>query len=128
MKSKAPFVWVLIGVIFGFFSSLTGIGRYFMFKSANQGIFTGFFNAVGINFEAVLIWTLISSIIGLVLSIALIFYVIKLARNPTKTDCIVSTVLGGLGIFLGMGMGGVLVLIGGIVGIVKSNKPELASQ
>ena len=128
MKSKAPFVWTLIGVIFGFFGSLMGIGQYFMFKSMDQGFFSGFFNAAGVNFGAVMMWNLISSIIGLILSLALIFYVVKLARNPTKTDCIVTTVLGGLGVFLGMGLGGILVVIGGIIGIVKSNKPELASQ
>jgi hypothetical protein len=37
-------------------------------------------------------------------------------------DCIITTILGGLGIFLGMGLGGILVLIGGIMGIVRSNK------
>ena len=124
MKSKAPFIWTLIGVIIGFFGSLMGIYQYFMFKSMDQGFFGSFLNATGANFT----WNLISSIIGLILSVVLIFYVVKLAKNPAKTDCIVTTVLGGLGVFLGMGLGGVLVVVGGVVGIVKSNKPELASQ
>jgi hypothetical protein len=77
---------------------------------------------MGVNFGAVMSWTLISSIIGFILSIVLIFYVVKISKTPTKTDFIVTTVLGGLGMFLGMGLGGILVLIGGIVGIAKFNK------
>lgn len=122
MKSKAPFVLVLIGVIYGFFMSLLGIVQYFIFTSVDQGFFSGFSEVFGVDFEVILLWGLISSIIGLILSLALIFYVVKLASNPAKTDCIVTTALGGLGIFLGMGLGGILVLIGGIIGIVKSNK------
>jgi hypothetical protein len=128
MKSKAPFVWALIGVIFGFFESLMRIGQYFMAKSLNQRLSGNLFNFAGLDLGVIMIWSLILSIIGLILSIALIFYVVKLAKNPTKKDYIVTTVLGGLGLFLGMGLGGILVLVGGIIGIVKSNKPELASQ
>ena len=129
MESKTPYIFVLIGVILGFLGSMSGFGQYFIFKSVNQGqggffseFFSGFFNQVGVNFGNILIWILISSIVGLILSIILIFYAIKFSKGPTEMDCIITTILGGLGIFLGMGLGGILVLIGGIMGIVRSNK------
>ncbi|NMB67006.1 hypothetical protein GYA25_03030 [Candidatus Woesearchaeota archaeon] len=128
MKSKTPFIWALIGLIVGFFTSLNGIVQYLMFKSSNQGFFNEISNSLKINFEAIMTWKLISSILGLVLSVLLIFYVIKLSKTPTKKEYIVTTVLGGLGTFLGIGLGGILVLVGGIMGIVNLNKQESVSN
>ena len=122
MKSKTPFVWTLIGVIFGVLGSLSGIMKYFVVQSTDQG-FSDIFNAFGVNIEKLMMIQLIMSIVGLLLSLALIYYVIKLAKNPTRKDYIVTTVLGGLGMFIGMGFGGILVLIGGIIGILNTNKP-----
>ena len=102
MEYKAPFVWVLLGVIFGSFISVIRISMVLMFKSIDQGFFSGFFGSFGINFGNVMNWMLMYSIIGLVLSIVLIFYVVKIARTPTKTDFIVTTILGFIGIFLGI--------------------------
>lgn len=131
MKSKAPFVLALIGLIVGGLFSLFGIFHYFIFKSLSQQEFFkelfDVFSAMGINFEVMLLWSLISSIIGLIISLALIFFVVKIAKNPNKRDFIIMTVLGGLGIFLGMGLGGILVGIGGIIGIVKSSKSDIDS-
>tara|TARA_Y100000310_G_scaffold151207_1_gene150741 strand:- start:1336 stop:1740 length:405 start_codon:yes stop_codon:yes gene_type:complete len=126
MKSKAPFILILIGIIIGFLASLIGIVQYFMFKSieTNQGAISEFFGGAGVNLGTMMGWALISSIIGLVLSIVLIFYLIKIKRNPTKGAFIVILILGIIGIPLGMGLGGILVLIGGIVGIVKVGQPE----
>jgi len=124
MQSKTSFILVLIGVIIGFISSL-GVFflNFFVLKSFSQSPL----NVGYVNYDALMKWNLIASIIGFCLSIILIFYVLKLARYPTKIDFIVTTVLGGLGFFLGMGLGGILVVIGGIGGIVKSNEPELIS-
>ena len=120
MKSKAAFVLVLIGVILGFIGSLWGIGSYFLYKNIDNA---GLLQMIGVSgvFNNLLILSLIGSVIGVILSIILIFYLVKISKGPSKTDFIVITVLGALGIFLGMGLGGILVLIGGIVGIVKSN-------
>jgi len=120
MKSKAPFVWILIGVIFGFLESLFGVYKIFVFTSVNQGFFSGFFSTVGVNFATLLKWNLIYSSLGLIVVTALIFYTVKIAKTPTMKNFITTTVLGGLGMFLGITLGGILVLIGSIIGIIKS--------
>ncbi|MBR9705289.1 hypothetical protein GOV12_07790 [Candidatus Pacearchaeota archaeon] len=126
MKSKSQIILILIGVILGLLFSILGIGNYFWFKSMNQELKNEFISLIGINLELMVLWSLISSIIGLVLSIIIIFYIIRIIRNPTKIDFIVITVLGCLGLFFSMSVGGILVLIGGIIGIVKSNKSGIA--
>ncbi len=121
MKTKAPFIFALVGVILGFVFSLIGFLQYFLFRNYYQGFFSEFFNASGMDFSAILTWMLISSIIGMILSLILIFYVVRLSREPDKKDCIVTLVLGSLGIFLGMGFGGILVVVGGITGIIHAS-------
>ncbi len=120
MKSKAAFVLVLIGVILGFLGSLWGIGSYFLYKNIDDTGLLQLMGASGI-FKNILILSLVGSIIGIVLSIILIFYLVKIAKEPSRMDFIIVTILGALGTFLGMGLGGILVLIGGIIGIVKAN-------
>jgi len=125
MKSKAAFVLVLIGLILGSLGAVYGVLNYFLFQNFGSALFNVFGNEVGGELQEgigkILIWSLISSIIGIILSIILIFYTVKIARDPTKGDFIITTILGGLGIFLGLGIGGILILIGGIIGIVNSN-------
>ncbi|MFP4403511.1 MAG: hypothetical protein ACLFPJ_04125 [Candidatus Woesearchaeota archaeon] len=120
MKSKIPFILTLIGIILGFFGSIFGIIHYLLFKTINQE-FDNFFSSFGFNFELLLKFNLITSIIGIIICFILIFYIKKLKKNPTKTDYIIITFLGGFGIILGMGIGGILILIGGIIGIIKNN-------
>ncbi|MBU0760576.1 MAG: hypothetical protein KJ600_06425 [Nanoarchaeota archaeon] len=117
MKSKAPFVLVLIGVILGLLLSLMRIVSYFVLKRIDWSVSDSLQM-----FEGLMLWHLILSITGIILSLVLIFYVVRIGKKLTRKDSIVVTVLGGLGIFLGLGIGGVLVLIGGIIGIVKSDK------
>lgn len=121
MQSKAAFVLVLIGVIFGFISSIGGLIGYFVLKSAGGNVLMGSF---GINFGALAIWTLIVAIIGLVLTIISLIYLMKIkVKNPKKADFIILLVLGIVGIFLGMGLiAGVLIIIGAIIGMVNSKK------
>jgi hypothetical protein len=125
---KGSFILILIGIIIGFVVSFVGIVQYFMFKSieTNQGFISEFFGAAGVNLGGMMVWALVSSIIGLVLSIVLIFYLIKIKRNPTRGAFIVILILGIIGTPLGMGLGGVLVLIGGIIGIIKVGQQEEA--
>ena len=121
MKSRAPFIWILIGLILAFLRSLKTITTYFMYKDANN--ITGtFFESVGVNFQAMLFLGVITSIIGLVITLILAFFLVKIYKKPERTDFIITAILGGVGIFFGMGLGGFLVMIGGIVGIVKSKK------
>ena len=120
-KLKTPFIWALIGVIIGVLSSLSTIGNYFLYKTLEGKEYFGqFLSQFGANFDSLIIWSLISGIIGLVISVALIFYLVKITKKPAKNDYIVVTVLGALGGFIGMGFGGFLVLIGGIIGITRS--------
>ncbi|VVB78660.1 Uncharacterised protein [uncultured archaeon] len=123
MKSTTAFVLILVGDILGFIGSVWGVIGYFLFKSMQNSSAMGeLWSSFGFDLNVLLIWSLISSIVGLILSIILIFYLIRISRNPKKGDFIVSLVLGIIGIFLGMGLGGILVLIGGIVGIANSKK------
>ncbi len=119
MKSKTPYILTLIGVILGFITSFITILQYFFFKSFGQDFVNSFFNGIEFNINIILNFILISSILGLLFSVILTFYVVRLSKNPTKKDFIVTIVLGSLGALIGMGIGGILVLIGGIIGIVK---------
>lgn len=124
MNQKTPYILVLIGVILGFFVSLLNIFKYFLFKSEMFGLFSDFYSLSGFDFDILLKISLIMSFIGILFSIILIFYVVKISKNPVKKDFIIITVLGGVGALLGMGIGGILVLVGGIIGITKSNESE----
>lgn len=124
MKYKAAFVLVLIGLILGFLGALYGILNYFLFKNFAPALLNFFGNNVQVGIDKILIWSLISSIIGIILSIILLFYTVKIAGDVTKGDFIVTTILGGFGIFFGLGIGGILILIGGIIGIVNSNNTK----
>ena len=119
-QSKAPFIFCLIGVILGFLSTIGGIINYFLFKNLDSGFFSGFFGNFGFNFSGFLVYSLSVSIIGFIICIALAFYIAKINQEFSKKNFIIITVLGGIGLFTGLSLGAVLILIGGIIGIVKS--------
>lgn len=123
MKSDTCFILILIGLILGFFISLIGIVQFFIFSSINQTFIKELYNSFGMDHQAMMIWNLISSIIGLFLSLVTIIYTIKINKKPTKTDYIAIIVIGAIGLVFGMGVGGALILIGGIVGVININKP-----
>lgn len=128
MKYIAPFILIIVGVVIGIFSAIFqfflaifGIGFNLLARLLTQesapelGIFL---EVLGFRD----IFTLIAPLIGLCISLALIYYIIKFARTPTKNDAIVTIVLGSVGTFLGMTLSGIIVLAGGIVGIVQIGK------
>jgi hypothetical protein len=120
MKSKIPFILVLIGDILGFLGSLYSIGTYFLFTSMEDE-FGQIYQMMGFNFKALMLLSLVAAVFGLLLSLCLIYYVVRINKTPTRTDFIVTAILGGIGVFT-MGLGGILVLVGGIVGVVKLEK------
>jgi uncharacterized BrkB/YihY/UPF0761 family membrane protein len=117
VKSKAPFILMLIGIILGGLSSLTMIFYYFMMRNLKNNPLMGFMME---GFSGLFTYYLISGIVGIILTIVLIFYIIKIKNDPKEKDFIISSILGGIGIILGMGVGGILILIGGIIGAVKT--------
>lgn len=120
-KLKAPFIWALIGVILGALNALSGIGQYFLFRADQRGeLVNAFINELGINVDAMLLWGLIASIVGLLIIAALVPFLIKITKKPTKNDYIFITAFGALGTFFGLNLGGILILVGGILGITRS--------
>jgi formate hydrogenlyase subunit 3/multisubunit Na+/H+ antiporter MnhD subunit len=120
MESKTPSIIFLVGIILGFITSISGLIEYFVLKSIGFKFFGNmeqFFQIV----EFSLTWTLIASIIGIILSIICIFYLNRLKKSQSKNNYIALLVLGIIGMPLGMGIGGILVLIGGIMGITKTD-------
>ena len=128
MKYVAPFVLILIGVIIGvisaifqLFFAILGVGFNLLGQLFSQESSKGFGSLI----EALGIWDMVSLIlplIGICISLALIYYIVKFAREPSKKDGIVTIVLGSVGTFLGMTLGGIIVLVGGIVGIIQIGK------
>ena len=124
MKSKLPFVLILIGVIIGFVKSLLGIFFSSFFRAFTAGVPLNLGDS-GLGFITKFLGTLfllsfIASIIGLLLSLILVYYLVKLYENPSKKYFIVALILGAVGIFLGMGLiAGILIIIGAIVGMDK---------
>lgn len=120
MKQKAPFVLGLIGVIIGFLLSIQQIFSYFIFKNFQSGWFGNFFNVFGVDINSILLLSLISAVIGLVIGVVITIYLIKIKKEPIKKNYIIFTVLSAISLFTGFGFGGLLCLIGGIIGIVKT--------
>ena len=122
MKYVASFVLVLIGLILGFVGAVFGILKIYLLRAMQHGALAELINDMGIPIGGMFLFSIITSVIGIALCIALLIYLIRIAKTPTKTDFIVTTVLGGVGTITGMGVGGILVLIGGIIGIVQVSK------
>lgn len=119
--SKGAYITTLVGTIVGGVLSLWGIVNYFIAKSAvDNGAAFEQFAQLGVDMGSILMLGLIMSIVGLVLSIVLAFIVKGLAKKPTKKAYIWATIIGAVGLFTGMSIGGLVVVIGGIIGIVKS--------
>ncbi|MBM3281424.1 MAG: hypothetical protein FJY91_01580 [Candidatus Harrisonbacteria bacterium] len=123
IKTK-PFILILSGVILGLFTSLSGIGNFIL--SAITGKYTYLWtiqrwlditNVIKFIYSDSLLIP-ISSIIGFILCIALIFLLVEISKQFNKKIFIASTLLGFVGIILGLGLGGILVMIGGIHGLV----------
>lgn len=120
MKSKTPSILVLVGIILGFLSSIIGLIEYFILKSVGFKLF-GDFKLFFQIAELSITWILIASVIGIILSIVSIFYLKKLKKSQSKSNYVALLVLGVIGMPFGMGIGGLIVLIGGIIGIVRTD-------
>ena len=129
MNYKTPFILVLIGVILGGITSAWKIISYFIAKAimGSMGSIYGSFNLFGFDYSSLLLLSLIRGIIGLIVTIILAFYLLRISKFPTNTDFIVTIVLGALGIVGGMGfVAGVLTLVGRIVGVMQFNKENVS--
>lgn len=126
MKNKTPFILVLIGSVFGIFGSLIGIGQYFLFGyMKGQGIDLGESMPYSfMSFDTMLIFILISAIVALIISISLIVISLRMNKNLTRKDSILALVLGIIGFFSSMGIGGILVIIGASIGISKTRESD----
>ncbi|MBD3253324.1 hypothetical protein GF386_06325 [Candidatus Pacearchaeota archaeon] len=120
MKSKAPFILILIGGILGVLGGLFSLYYFVAMKiySINLGDMWGinfFTNMYNLN--------IIFVIIHIALAIVFIGYSIKIARNPVKNDFIIITIFSVFGFLIGgMFFSGILILIGGIIGWIESDK------
>jgi len=121
MESKALFVLILIGGILGIFGGIFSIYYYFASKQFASTL-GSMFGVQGMFANAYML-SLIFAIAHIVLALFFTFYSIKIAKNPTKTDFIIITILGAIGfLFAGMIFSGILILIGSIMGWVKIGK------
>ena len=119
MKSKAPFILILIGGILGILGGIFQIFSWFVNKEVGMSLGSAF----GIDMAGLYTLGLIIAIAHLVLALVFIIYSIKIAKNPTKTDFIIITILGAIGFLIAsMFFSGILVLIGSIMGWVKIGK------
>lgn len=117
--SKVPFILILIGVILGGLAELSRVFSYFIIKYAKSEI-PDAFATLGMDISIFTTWMLVSGLLGVLITIILIFYLIKIKNNPVKKSFIIITILSVAGIISGMSVGGLLILIGGIIGIVKT--------
>jgi len=124
MKNKTPFILVLIGSILGLFGSLIGIGQYFLFEYMQEkGFDMGESMPLGfMGFDTLLVLILISAIVAFIISVVLIIVSLRMNKNLTRQDSILALVLGIIGFFSSMGVGGILVIIGASIGISKSRE------
>ena len=118
MKSKTPFILVLIGGILGFIGGLMNVAWYIsskQFPTNFGGMFGGMYSTYG----------LIMIIAHIIFAIVFIIYSIKVLKNATKTDFIIITLLAIAGfLFAGMFFSGVIIMIGSIIGWIKIGKEK----
>lgn len=125
MKSKAPFILILIGFLLNLVGAIQAVWTYFMFSTqikVEAG--NAFSKAFGVDMSSFMALALkqaiISGILGLVFGIIMIFFVIKTYKNPTKKSFITVIVISAIEILTGVYLvSGILGLIGGIIGINK---------
>lgn len=121
MKSKLIFIIIIIGIIIGFLFSLITLWDNAQFYISSKHI--TFNEEILPNWNLYLkigvILSLISSIAGLILSIILVIYLLKIKKKPTKKNFIVISILGAVGLLTNFRLGAILVLIGGIIGIYR---------
>tara|TARA_Y100000310_G_scaffold236738_1_gene239983 strand:+ start:406 stop:789 length:384 start_codon:yes stop_codon:yes gene_type:complete len=124
-KFKTPYLLCLIGLIVGAAFLLISVIEFFIFKSLISSVLGKFFTFFLIQiFSMLLPLIFISTIISFILVIILLIFVIKLKKEPTRRNFIVITVISAIGIFTGLSFGAIISLIGGILGIVRSDKTE----
>ncbi len=126
MQFKIPFVLILIGFLTDLFGLLYGIwvvwilmrlqpkGYNFFAKFFSGGILT--INDLSIEHALVPVFW------GLLISIILVFFVIKSAKNPTKKTYTVIIIMGILSLIT-WHIGGILEIMGSIIGINKLKNP-----
>lgn len=120
--SSTPFILVLIGVILGFFGTLSGVARYIFFRSDMMNAMHNTFIPAGFDLNVLLLLGLIFTSIGLILTIISLVFLLRIKNAPAKNDFIVLIVLGSMSVIVGSFLSGVLILTGGIIGVVQLNK------
>lgn len=122
INPKLPSTFILVGFILGLFSSSMRIIRYFLIRFINNSGLIEEIKISGINLPIINAWSLVLAIIFLALNICLLFIFLRIKKHPSEKDYIIVTIIGGAGLLVGAGFGGLLVLAGGILGIVKYKK------
>lgn len=119
-KPKSPLILCTIGVIIWFLSPILLVWNYFISKKIEKTLLGSFYNMFGL--AEMLKWMAVFSMLGLIPAIISVIYLIKISKDFNKSHFIKLTILGGIGLILSFSLGPILILIGGIMGIIKSNK------
>ncbi len=131
MKSKAPFILILIGFLLNLVGVVQAVWTYFMFSTqikVEAG--NAFSKTFGIDMSSFMALALkqaiISGILGLVFGAIMVFFVIKTYKNPTKKSFITIIVISVIEILTGAYLvSGILGLIGGIIGMGKLKEQQV---
>lgn len=110
-----PFFLIIIGAFISIFLNILAMLAINFLKN------TELLQSIGLTGNT-LTMTIVSSIVSIALSIAILVYSIKIKKAPKKSDFIITLVVGIIGILFGMGIGSLFVIIGSIIGIIKLKK------
>ena len=129
LKKYYPQLLIIIGIIPIILHSLAAFKQYAIINTINkfaaivdQVFFQSKFDSILTNLVASNFGTLVTAIIGFVVTAILIIYLMRIIKNPMKNDYIIIAVLGVAAIFLNAVVGGILIIIGGIVGFRRSSE------
>jgi hypothetical protein len=119
MESKAPFILILIGAILAIPGGIFHIFNVIVSKKFGETLGA----LANVDLSGLYVIYMILAILHIILAIVFIIYAIKISKNSTKKDFIIITILAAIGFLIaGMFFSGILILIGSIMGWVKSGK------
>jgi hypothetical protein len=123
IKQYFPHALIIIGIIPVIVHALEAFERYALLskigKVANvidKIFFKSVMNPLIENYSIATFGVLITGIIGVAVSIALVIYLARIFKGATKNDFIAVIILGIIAILLNSVVGGILIIIGGVVG------------
>lgn len=123
IKKYYPHMLIMIGILPIIFHAIEVFNQYTILNTIgkfatvlDKVFFQNTFNSLLTNYVTTTFGVLITAIIGILVSLVLAVYLVKVIKNPKKNDFIVIAVLGIIGILLNSVIGGILIIVGGIVG------------